>query len=49
MMALQTNLSRTTHHLFGSHASRLDTELAATHVKQVFQTRTEQIDHEDIV
>jgi len=40
---------RQTHHLLSDHAARLDGEFSATHVKQVFERWTEQVDHEDIV
>lgn len=38
-----------TYHLPCRHAYSLDGELAATHIEQVLQTRSEEIDDEDVV
>lgn len=40
---------RETNHLLGNHNDRLDTELPPTHVKQVLQTRSKQVDHKNVV
>jgi hypothetical protein len=37
------------YHLFGGHDYSLDTELAATHIKQVLQAGSEEVYYEDIV
>lgn len=38
-----------THHLFGRHTHRLDSELAPTHVKEVLQVGAQQVDDENVV
>lgn len=38
-----------TDHLLGSHHDRLDGELPAAEVKQVLETRAQQVDDEDVV
>ena len=38
-----------THHLLRGHADRLDAELAAAHVEEVFEVGPEQVNDEDIV
>ena len=36
-------------HLFRSHANRLDAELAAAKVEEVFQVRAQEVDNENVV
>jgi hypothetical protein len=38
-----------THHLLGDHHDSLDAELPSAHVEHVFETRTEEINDEDVV
>lgn len=38
-----------TYHLLGSHADRLDAELAATHVEEVLEVRAEEVNDEYVV
>lgn len=38
-----------THHLLGDHDTGLDGELSTAYLKQVFQTRTQKVDDEDVV
>jgi hypothetical protein len=38
-----------TDHLLGCHDDCLDRELAAAHVEEVFETRSEQVNNEDVV
>lgn len=38
-----------THHLLRNHDTRLDGELSATHLKQILQAWSEEIDNQDVV
>lgn len=42
-------LCRVSYHLLGNHNDGLDSELAATHVEEVFKGGSKQIDTEDVV
>ena len=37
------------YHLSGSHADGLDVKLSTAHVKQIFETRPQEVDDEDVV
>ena len=37
------------YHLPGSHADGLDVKLSTAHVKQIFETRPQKVDDEDVV